>query len=34
MRKQVSMPVHWEGGLSTKISTILIIVSFKIHDFT
>ena len=25
--------VCWEGGLSNKISTILIIVSFEIHDF-
>ena len=34
MREQVFVSVHWEGGLSNKISTILIIVSFKIHDFT
>ena len=33
MRKQVFISVHWEGGLSNKISTILIIVSFEIHDF-
>ena len=33
MRKQVFISVRWEGGLSNKISTILIIVSFEIHDF-
>ena len=33
MRKQVFISVHWEGGLSNKISTILIIVSLEIHDF-
>ena len=33
MRKQVFISVHWEGGLSNKISTILIIVSFEIQDF-
>ena len=32
-RKQVFISVHWEGGLSNKISTILIIVSFEIHGF-
>ena len=33
MRKQVCISVHWESGLSNKISTILIIVSFEIHVF-
>ena len=33
MRKQVFISVCWEGGLSNKISTILIIVSSEIHDF-
>ena len=33
MRKQVFISVCWEGGLSNKISTISITVSFKIHDF-
>ena len=33
MRKQVFISVHWDGGLPNKISTILIIVSFEIHDF-
>ena len=33
MRKQAFISVHWKGGLSNKISTILIIVSFEMHDF-
>ena len=31
-RKEVFISV-WEGGPSNKVSTILIIVSFEIHDF-
>ena len=29
MRKQVFMSVHWEGGLSNKISTILQLFHLK-----